>query len=143
MRLVSASVAVRSPKLKLHFTAEARYFVERYGQLVSPALGAVLYQGNAGKISDLISGIEEFQKLLASRVERNGGPFWHGSEPGHADLAIAPFIGRLRLFRDQIEPLKSSDTGKVFEKDGHFRVFAVWAEALVSRPSWSKTFDDD
>lgn len=123
-------------------TAEARYFVERYLQLVQPSMGATLYQNQADKVPDLINGIKELQKLLASRMERNGGPFWHGSAPGHADLAVAPFIGRLRLFQDQLEPYRSSDLGKVFRKDGQYRIFANWAEALITRPSWSKTFDD-
>lgn len=106
-------------------------------------MGATIYGQQADKIPDLIKGIEDFQKLLASRTEMHGGPFWHGKEPGHADLAIAPFIGRLKLFSTTLEPFKGTDFSKVFKKDGQYKVFATWAEALVSRPSWSKTFDDE
>lgn len=95
------------------------------------------------KIPDLMKSIEEFQKLLSARAEQTGGPFWHGTEPGHADLAIAPFLGRLKLFADRLEPYKSTDLSKVFNKDGQYKVFATYVEALVSRPSWSQTFDDD
>jgi len=88
--------------------------------------------------------VEEIQNLLQKRIEKNGGPFWHGKEPGLADLGVAPFVGRLKTFSESFEELAKTDINKtLFDKDGKFAGFARYAEAITSRPSWAKTFDAD
>ena len=105
---------------------------------------ATLYRGEADKVADIYPAVKEIQSILAKRKEKNGGPFWHGSQPGIADLGIAPFVGRLKAFASTLEPLKSSDLAdRLYDPKGEFALFAEYTDALMSRPSWSKTFDQD
>lgn len=128
----------------LWIAAEARYFIERFIQIVQGPLTAILLRGETDKIPELYKGVEEIQNLLQKRVEKTGGPFWHGKEPGLADLGIAPFVGRLKVFSEAIEALQQTGINEtIFDKDGKYAGFAKYAEAIVSRPSWSKTFDAD
>lgn len=125
-------------------TAEARYFIERFLQIVNSVFSAILLRGETDKIPDLYKGVEEIQGLLQKRFQKAGGPFWHGKEPGLADIGVAPFVGRLKVFSNSIEALAQTEISKtLFEKDGKYPVFAQYAEAITSRPSWAKTFDAD
>lgn len=104
----------------------------------------VVYRGETDKIPEVYRGAEEIQGLLKARVEKTGGPFWHGKEPGLADLGVAPFVGRLKVFSTSIPALAQTDLNKtLFDQDGQYALFAQYAEALTSRPSWAKTFDAD
>lgn len=125
-------------------SAEARYFIERFVQIVNNVWSGILYRGETEKATELYKGVEEIQNLLQKRVEKTGGPFWHGNEPGLADLGVAPFVGRLKTFSESIEELAKTDINKtLFDKKGKYAGFARYAEAITSRPSWSKTFDAD
>lgn len=125
-------------------TAEARFFNERFHQVVQAPFMAPLYRGEEGKLDAVYRGLEEMQALLSKRIAKHGGPFWHGKEPGIADLGIAPFVGRAKVMSPVIEPLKSSDFYKtVFDTTGQFSTWAKYAEALMARESWSKTFDEE
>lgn len=130
--------------MSLYLTAEARYFIERFLQVVNGPFSAISYRGEADKASELYKGVEEIQNLLQKRIEKNGGPFWHGKEPGLADLGIAPFVGRLKVFSKTLQDLAKTDISKtLFDNNGQYAGFAKYAEAIISRPSWSKTFDAD
>lgn len=125
-------------------SAEARYFIERFLQVVNGPFSAISFRGETDKAPELYKGVEEIQNLLQKRIEKNGGPFWHGKEPGLADLGIAPFVGRLKVFSETLKDLAKTDISKtLFEKTGQYAGFARYAEAIISRPSWSKTFDAD
>lgn len=106
---------------------------------------AVMYHGDTSKAPEIVKGIEEIQKHLEARRNAHGGPFWHGKEPGLADLGIAPFVGRLRLFAKDggLEAFSSSETLQKLYTDDKYRIYRDYGDALVSRESWKNTFDDD
>lgn len=125
-------------------SAEARYFIDRYVQTVEmPFTVSMLLNGDMSKLSELYKGLDEMQALLVKRQRDTGGPFWHGSKPGLADIGIAPFIGRLEIFSRTLEPVSVSPLHReVFESD-KYAPFAAYAAAIKKRPSWKATFDED
>ena len=128
-------------------TAQARYFIERFNQIAQTPFDGSSKWGEAEKIPDVFKGIAEIQDLLEKRLKANGGgPFWSGQHPGLADLGVLPFIGRMKIYSKKengFEPLASSDfQAKLFGESGEFSAFAKYANALLARPSWSKTCDE-
>ncbi|KAK4334197.1 hypothetical protein RTBOTA2_002926 [Rhodotorula toruloides] len=93
--------------------AYARFFSQRYQDVVNGPYSQVLYQGKTEAAPSLLTGIEEIQSLLA----KHNGTFLLGFVP------------------EGVFSKLSSD-----EKYAPFRAYH---EALVSRPSWSETFDEE
>ncbi|KAK4700187.1 glutathione S-transferase, partial [Phenoliferia sp. Uapishka_3] len=126
------SILPETPLLR----AEARYFIERFNQVVwTPAVG-ILFQGKAENGPSVLAGITEIQGLL----KKHAGPFALGSKVTIADLGVLPFIGRI-LTLGKAGLLK----GGVYEeivKDSKYKSFVDYADALMARPSFAATFDE-
>uniref|UniRef100_A0A0K3C5T7 BY PROTMAP: gi/472580701/gb/EMS18479.1/ maleylacetoacetate isomerase [Rhodosporidium toruloides NP11] gi/647402927/emb/CDR49115.1/ RHTO0S23e00936g1_1 [Rhodosporidium toruloides] n=1 Tax=Rhodotorula toruloides TaxID=5286 RepID=A0A0K3C5T7_RHOTO len=102
--------------------AYARFFSQRYQDVVNGPYSQVLYQGKTEAAPSLLTGIEEIQSLLA----KHNGTFLLGDKPSIGDLAVAPFGVFSKLSSDE-----------------KYAPFRAYHEALVSRPSWSETFDEE
>ncbi|GAA5821845.1 hypothetical protein JCM11251_004740 [Rhodosporidiobolus azoricus] len=119
--------------------AKARYFYERYTQVVGGPFGQVLYFGksDSATISSLLSGIDEIQSLL----NRTKGAFLLGDQITVGDLGVAPFVGR--LFAAGKAGLLPSEVYTPLSTDDKYASFRAYHQALTSRPSWAETFDED
>ncbi|GAA5937521.1 hypothetical protein JCM10213_007265 [Rhodosporidiobolus nylandii] len=116
--------------------AEARYFAERFTQVVTGPLMAIAYRGE-DKSADVLKGVEEIQTLLA----KHDGTFLLGEQISIGDLAVAPFVGR--VFANGKGGLIPSDLYNTLNTDAKYAPFKAYRDALVSRPSWAATFDED
>jgi glutathione S-transferase len=128
--------------------AQGRYFAERYLQVVQGAVGPAVYGGKPIDNDVIKKGVREVEGLLKSRyLQTKAEPFWYGQEPGIADLSIAPFLGRLYILSKKesgLDIFAQSDLHEeLFNKSGEFSTFAKYTEAILSRPSWKETFDDE
>ncbi|GAA5898154.1 hypothetical protein JCM5296_002006 [Sporobolomyces johnsonii] len=117
--------------------AEARYFAERYTQIVTGPLMGYIYAGKADGIDSLLPGLDEIQSLLA----KHPGTFLLGSDISIGDLAVAPFVGRLFTFAKA--GLLPEELAKTLTSDEKYAPLRAYNEALTSRPSWSATYDEE
>ncbi|GAA6001301.1 glutathione S-transferase family protein [Rhodotorula paludigena] len=116
--------------------AEARYYAQRFQDIVNAPLGQLLYQGKADAASSLFKGVSEWQQFLA----RYPGPFLLGEQVTIGDLAVAPFIGR--LFSVAKAGLVPAEVNDKLTTDAEFEPFRAYHDALTSRASWKETFDE-
>ncbi|BGP00774.1 hypothetical protein NBRC10513v2_000898 [Rhodotorula toruloides] len=117
--------------------AYARFFSQRYQDVVNGPYSQVLYQGKTEAAPSLLTGIEEIQSLLA----KHNGTFLLGDKPSIGDLAVAPFVGRLFTLGKQ--GFVPEGVFSKLSSDEKYAPFRAYHEALVSRPSWSETFDEE
>ncbi|GAA5900563.1 hypothetical protein JCM6882_000909 [Rhodosporidiobolus microsporus] len=117
--------------------AQARYFYERFSQVVNAPFGQLLYQNDLSGSASLLAGVEEIQKLLA----RTEGDFLLGSQITIGDLAVAPFVGR--IFAAGKAGLIPGDSFTALSSDAKYAPFRAYHQALTSRPSWAETFDEE
>ncbi|BGP54730.1 hypothetical protein JCM8202_003237 [Rhodotorula sphaerocarpa] len=116
----------------------ARYFAQRYNEVVGGPFMTLLFQGEGKTDADekVWKGLEEIQGMLS----RFDGPFLLGNELSIGDLAVAPFVGR--IFASPKYGLLSEEFGARLNDD-KYKVFRDYKDALVSRPSWKDTFDEE
>ncbi|KAH8920717.1 thioredoxin-like protein [Atractiella rhizophila] len=114
--------------------AEARYFVERYGQLLRGPLSGT----DTSVTPQILAGVDEIQGLL----KKNPGKFYDGDEFGYAEILLAPFIGRAYSYTEiGLQPAK--DVFKTIETESKYQVFHEYVKNVVNRESFKKTFDRD
>ncbi|KDN52983.1 hypothetical protein K437DRAFT_242774 [Tilletiaria anomala UBC 951] len=127
--------------------AKARYYIERFSHIFGPPWILLLYRGKADSLPSLLSAISTFQLWLSpTSGSEDSGPFVFGKQYTLADLAIAPFIGRLIFFskRGILDPLGGGDVHKALTGgDDIFARVAQWWEAVSTRRSWKSTFNED
>jgi len=117
--------------------AEIRYFVERYIQVINGPLQGAYATGDTSVTPKVLSGIEEIQGLL----QKNPGKFYLGDEFTSAEIEVAPFVGRLYyLGKNGLAP--ANVVYEAFTTDPKYSVFKEYAENIISRPSFHKTFDE-
>ncbi|BGP14934.1 hypothetical protein JCM10213v2_002889 [Rhodosporidiobolus nylandii] len=109
---------------------------ELFTQVVTGPLMAIAYRGE-DKSADVLKGVEEIQTLLA----KHDGTFLLGEQISIGDLAVAPFVGR--VFANGKGGLIPSDLYNTLNTDAKYAPFKAYRDALVSRPSWAATFDED
>ncbi|BGP38950.1 hypothetical protein JCM10449v2_002888 [Rhodotorula kratochvilovae] len=117
--------------------AEARYFAQRFTDVVTSQYMQVLLHGKTEAAPALLSGIDEIQGLLA----RHTGTFLLGEQPTIGDLAVAPFVGR--IFVSGKAGLLPGNVFSTLSTEEKYAPFRAYHAALTSRPSWSATFDEE
>ncbi|KAK4056500.1 hypothetical protein OIO90_002347 [Microbotryomycetes sp. JL221] len=117
--------------------AEARYFVERFNQVISTPFYSVILRGEESAAKCLMYGVKEIQDLL----NKNKGDFALGDKVTLADIGVWPFVARIMalgkagmLVGDMYERLSNEDEYKVW-RDYHSK--------LQLRPAHKATFDED
>ncbi|GAA5952643.1 hypothetical protein JCM8115_003658 [Rhodotorula mucilaginosa] len=116
--------------------AYARYFAQRFTDVVTSPFMTALFQGKPEAADSVFTGIEEIQGMLT----QFDGPFLLGNDISIGDLAVAPFVGR--IFAGPKYDLLPKDFADKLEDD-KFKVFRAYRDALVTRPSWKETFDEE
>ncbi|GAA5893982.1 hypothetical protein JCM8208_001298 [Rhodotorula glutinis] len=117
--------------------AEARYFAQRFTDVVTSAWYQVTMQGKPEAGAALLEGVAEVQSLL----NRHKGTFLLGDKLSIGDLAVAPFVGR--IFTLGKAGLIPDETFSKLASDSKFEPIRAYHDALTSRPSWKDTFDDE
>ncbi|KAI5476800.1 hypothetical protein MNV49_007257 [Pseudohyphozyma bogoriensis] len=117
--------------------AEARYFIERFNQVVWSKTYPILASGDKSGVPDIIKGLEEISGLL----QRHPGPFFLGEKLSIAEVGVAPFLGRLLTF-GKAGVLDDELYSALITKP-ELKPLAEYAELLTSRPAFKATFDAD
>ncbi|KAL8290064.1 hypothetical protein RQP46_003003 [Phenoliferia psychrophenolica] len=126
------SILPETPLLR----AEARYFIERFNQVVwTPAVG-IFFQGKVDEAPAVLKGILEIQGLL----KRHPGPFAVGEKISIADLGVLPFIGR--IFALGKAGLLQGGIYEEVTTNDQYKDFVAYASTLMARPSFAATFDE-
>ncbi|ORY91704.1 thioredoxin-like protein [Leucosporidium creatinivorum] len=115
--------------------AEARYFIERFNQIITTPFFTNLIQGQ-DNTEALLNGVTEIQGLLA----KYDGPFALGEKLSAADLGVAPFVGRF-FAMGQADAL----TGSIYEKistDPTYAPFVAYHKTLTGLKYWESTFPE-
>ena len=118
--------------------AQARFFIEGVSSKLVPAyVSYFVRQGDSPE--DLYTALEYLQSLLPSQGFAVG-------EYSLADIAIAPFLGRARVFllNDLGKNRVAGEGAKVWEAitTGKFARFGKYINDLFERESYKATFDE-
>ncbi|ORY91728.1 thioredoxin-like protein [Leucosporidium creatinivorum] len=116
--------------------AEARYFIERFNQIVSTPFFSNLLHGKEESTVCLLAGIKEIQGLLA----KYEGPFALGQQISAADLGVAPFVGR--IFAAGKAGLLVGSVYEALTTDATYAPFVAYHKTLTERESFKATFDE-
>ncbi|KAM0746344.1 hypothetical protein T439DRAFT_329794 [Meredithblackwellia eburnea MCA 4105] len=119
--------------------AEARYFIERFNQIVWTPFTGVLWQKKVENLPLVLDGLKEIQELL----KRHEGPFFLGEKISIADLGVAPFVGRLIAFAKAGFFKDNGDFAPNLLSSEEYATFRAYHDTLTSRPSWPATFDEN
>jgi glutathione S-transferase len=115
--------------------ARVRQFVERFASLVIVHLKPIYTRNEFFRIPRLLEGIRSMQDSLPP-----SGPFFLQDCFSVADIAVAPFLGRMyALARAGIIP----DVFATITGDLAYKRFNDYAQALFARPSFQSTFVDE
>ena len=117
--------------------AKARFFIENVGAKVTPAWAAFAFRGESANA--FLAALEAVQALLPADK-----PYAVGDQFTNADIAVAPFLGRMYLMvRHGIGNYSTEDGKSVWDAlhSPRFARLTEYAEAITSRPSFQKTFD--
>lgn len=115
--------------------AQIRRFVDRFASLVICHLNPIYTRGEVHRVPELLKGIRQIQAELDER-----GPYFLGEMFSVADVAVAPFIGRMyALTRAGLIP----DTYPALTESVEYSKFNAYAGALLARPSFQSTFVDE
>ncbi|KAK4055760.1 hypothetical protein OIV83_000307 [Microbotryomycetes sp. JL201] len=117
--------------------AEARYFVERFNQVVSTPWYSVLLRSDEQAAKCLVIGIKEVQGFL----QKNSGPYAMGDKLTLADIGVWPFVAR--IFACGKAGMLPEGIYNKLSKDDEFKTFREYHDALSSRPAHKETFDED
>jgi len=119
--------------------AKARFFIDAVGTKLTPAWHAFLSKG--GEPDALFKAIEAIQALLAPNAK-----YAVNDDFTIADIAIAPFLGRLYLsLQNDIGAYDEGQGLKVYEElqGPKYSKFNAYFEAIKARDSFKKTFAED
>lgn len=133
--------------------AEARYFIERFNQVISTPFYANILRGEESSAKCILLGVKEMQQLLA----KYPGDYALGNEISMADIGVWPFVariwacgkaGQLRILGCRVEPaltvvsLHAPSSGmlvgglwEMLSTDDEYKVFKAYAEKLFARPA--------
>ncbi|KAM0788690.1 hypothetical protein ACM66B_002787 [Microbotryomycetes sp. NB124-2] len=117
--------------------AEARYFVERFNQVVSTPYYSLILRGDQQAAKCILIGIKEVQGLL----ERNSGAFALGDEVTLADIGVWPFVAR--IFATGKAGMLVGDVYEKLTNGDEYKTFRAYASALAARPAHEATFDEE
>lgn len=114
--------------------AHVRRFVDRFASLVIVHLKPTYIHNDFSRIPKLLEGIRCVQDSLP-----HSGPFFLEDHFSVADIAVAPFIGRLfTLAKAGVIP----DIYAAITEGVDYKRFNDYAQALFGRPSFQDTFVD-
>lgn len=115
--------------------ARVRRFVDRFTSLVIVHLKPIYLRDEFSHIPKLLEGIRSVQDSLPQ-----SGPFFLGEVFSVADIAVAPFIGRMyTLSKAGLIP----DVFAIVTGDVAYKRFNNYALALFARPSFRSTYADE
>ena len=118
--------------------ARVRFFIDAVSTKFSPGWSSFVQKGESNE--GLIAGLEALQNLLSPQ-----GPYAIGSQFTLADVAILPFIARLRvLLKNDIGAYKEGEGLKTLEilTSPRFARLQAYKAALFARKSFQDTFDE-
>ena len=117
--------------------AKARFFIETFSAVFSPAWKAVVYDGLQSP-TELLPALEKLQALLPEKGYAVGQ--W-----SIADAAVTPFFARLEVYlRNDLGRAKEGEAASVWktlETDPKFARFRQYFADVKSRESFKETFD--
>ena len=120
--------------------AQARFFIEGVSSKFVPAWFAAQFRH--GPVDDLYVALEYLQSLLPAESGFAVGEF------SAADIAIAPFLARMRIsFQNDIGTFPEGEGPKIYAEitgagSGKFARLAKYQEDLFARESFKATFDE-
>lgn len=116
--------------------ARVRLFVDLFASLVIVHLNPIYTRGEVHRVPKLLEGMRAVQDYMSDRK----GPFFLGDRFSVADIATAPFLGRMYALAKVglIPDIHAHLTG-----DPAYAKFNNYAQALFARPSFQNTFVDE
>ena len=117
--------------------AQARFFIEGVSSKFVPAWSGVQFRN--APVEDLYAALEYLQSLLPAESGFAIGEF------SAADIAIAPFLARMRItFLNDIGAFPEGEGKKVWATitSGRFARLAQYMDDLFARESFKATFDE-
>ena len=117
--------------------AQARFFIEGVSSKFVPAWFAAQFRH--GPVDDLYVALEYLQSLLPAESGFAVGEF------SAADIAIAPFLARMRItFLNDLGPYPVGEGPKIYAEitGSRFARFTKYQEDLFARESFKATFDE-
>jgi len=117
--------------------AKARLFIDAISNKVTPAIGGFSYQGEP--VEKLYTAIETLQSLLV-------GKWALGDEFSAADIAIAPFLGRLDVVLKNgltVNGEEGKSAYSTLQSDAKYAKFREYFANITSRDSFKKTFQEE
>ncbi|KAG9311884.1 glutathione S-transferase C-terminal-like protein [Chiua virens] len=128
-----ANLLPKDPVLR----AQARFFIEVVGSKLIPAFAKFVMRGE--EYDDLLTAAEVIQNILPA-----AGKYAVGDQYTIADIAITPFVARLRV-------VAANELGKYLTGKGNeflgvlggekYAKFNTYVERLLERQSFRETFD--
>ncbi|TBU36786.1 glutathione S-transferase C-terminal-like protein [Dichomitus squalens] len=119
--------------------AQARFFIEGVSSKLFPAYLSFIVK-NSGSEEDLIKALEYLQSLLPAEGFVVG-------EHSLADIAIAPFLGRARIFlvNNIGKDPTAGEGAKIWDTitTGKFARLGKYIDDLFQRESYKATFDEE
>uniref|UniRef100_A0A0W0EYB0 Putative glutathione S-transferase n=1 Tax=Moniliophthora roreri TaxID=221103 RepID=A0A0W0EYB0_MONRR len=120
--------------------AQARFFIEIFNTKVAPGFVGFLLRGE--HFEALLKGLESLQVLLSK-----DGPYVLGERFSIADIAVAPFMGRMETaLTNEVGAYEIGEGTKCWEavtKDPKFEKLMKYYAALKQRPSFKVTYDEE
>ena len=117
--------------------AQARFFIEGVASKLVPAWSGVQFRN--ASVEDLYAALEYLQSLLPAESGFAIGEF------SAADIAIAPFLARMRItFLNDLGPYPVGEGPKIYAEitGSRFARFTKYQEDLFARESFKATFDE-
>ena len=120
--------------------AQARFFIEGVSSKFVPAWSGVQFRN--APVNDLYAALQYLQSLLPAESGFVIGEF------SAADIAIAPFLARMRIsFQNDIGTFPEGEGPKIYAEitgagSGKFARLAKYQEDLFARESFKATFDE-
>ena len=118
--------------------AQARFFIEGVSSKFVPAWFGVQFRN--ASVEDLYAALEYLQSLLPAESGFALGEF------SAADIAIAPFLARMRIsFLNDIGAFPEGEGPKIYAEitsSSRFARFTKYQEDLFARESFKATFDE-
>jgi glutathione S-transferase len=115
--------------------ARVRRFIDRFTSSIIVHLNPIYIRDEVSRIPTLLEGIRHIQDSLPQ-----SGPFFLEDHFSVADIAVAPFIGRMyTLAKAGLIP----DVFNTITGDVTYKRFDDYAQALFRRPSFQSTYVDE
>ena len=118
--------------------AQARFFIDGVSSKFVPAWSGVQFRN--ASVEDLYAALEYLQSLLPAESGFAIGEF------SAADIAIAPFLARMRIsFLNDIGAFPEGEGPKIYAEitsSSRFARFTKYQEDLFARESFKATFDE-